>query len=48
MEAGGISYEDEMINTLCEKMDGKKAGSAGWHPRTGTIKELEKRKVFGF
>ncbi|CAK9059799.1 WWE domain-containing protein [Durusdinium trenchii] len=24
LEAGGISYEEEMITTVCEKMDGKK------------------------
>eukprot|EP00931_Biecheleriopsis_adriatica_P024094 TRINITY_DN1509_c0_g6_i1.p2 TRINITY_DN1509_c0_g6~~TRINITY_DN1509_c0_g6_i1.p2 ORF type:complete len:117 (-),score=53.61 TRINITY_DN1509_c0_g6_i1:192-542(-) len=25
LEAGGISYEDELINKLCERMDGKQA-----------------------
>eukprot|EP00931_Biecheleriopsis_adriatica_P075423 TRINITY_DN4928_c0_g1_i1.p2 TRINITY_DN4928_c0_g1~~TRINITY_DN4928_c0_g1_i1.p2 ORF type:complete len:118 (+),score=51.87 TRINITY_DN4928_c0_g1_i1:72-425(+) len=25
LEAGGISFEDELINKLCERMDGKQA-----------------------
>lgn len=25
LEAGGISYEDDMLTTLCEKMEGKQA-----------------------
>eukprot|EP00438_Fugacium_kawagutii_P005774 Skav228435 [mRNA] locus=scaffold3558:83575:85666:+ [translate_table: standard] len=25
LEAGGISYEDDMLKTLCEKMEGKQA-----------------------
>ena len=28
-QAGGISYEDDMLTTLCEKMEGKQAGAQG-------------------